>query len=336
MKEKMRKTVTRNDVAKLAGVSPAVVSYVLNNSKYVSEERREAVLKAVEELGYQPNIMARGLKTKKSMLIAFVCDNLRNDWLEGAEELLFRNGYYISHCYSKPGPDFINMLLMRQFDGIFMMSNLFSTEQLNQLAAHGIPVILYKTREYGELDSRIATLVPSYFDAVSKSVHYLAMKGHRRIAMIPPLRYKTKGLGGDDFRIKAYEKAMRESGLTLRKELVCTRTETLDEIKASVFDMLACASQESRPTAIIAGDDYLAINMMQYIKQLGLSIPQDVAIMGADNTFLASAVTPALTSVDFSKEEFSRKLTGMMMRMIEGEGAESEFLDVSIVVRDSA
>ena len=59
MEEKTRKTVTRNDVAKLAGVSPAVVSYVLNNSKYVSEERRTAVLRAVEELGYQPNIMAR-------------------------------------------------------------------------------------------------------------------------------------------------------------------------------------------------------------------------------------------------------------------------------------
>ena len=171
MEEKTRKTVTRNDVAKLAGVSPAVVSYVLNNSKYVSEERRTAVLRAVEELGYQPNIMARGLKTKKSMLVAFVCDNLRNDWLEGAEELLFRNGYYVSHCYSKPGPDFINMLLMRQFDGVFMMSNLFSTDQLNQLAAHGIPVILYKTREYGDLDPRIVTLAPSYFDAVSKSVH---------------------------------------------------------------------------------------------------------------------------------------------------------------------
>ena len=336
MEEKTRKTVTRNDVAKLAGVSPAVVSYVLNNSKYVSEERRTAVLRAVEELGYQPNIMARGLKTKKSMLVAFVCDNLRNDWLEGAEELLFRNGYYVSHCYSKPGPDFINMLLMRQFDGVFMMSNLFSTDQLNQLAAHGIPVILYKTREYGDLDPRIVTLAPSYFDAVSKSVHYVAMKGHRKIAMIPPLRYKTKGLGGDDFRIKAYEKAMQESGLTLREELVCTRTETMDAIKASVFDMLVCGSKENRPTAIIAGDDYLAINLMHYIKQLGLSIPEDMALVGADNTFLASAVTPGLTTVDFSKERFSAKLAEMMTQMMEGTIPESVFLDVSIVVRESA
>lgn len=81
MTEIRRQNITRNDVAKRAGVSPAVVSYVLNNSKYVSDERRKAVLEAVEELGYQPNMMARGLKTKKSMQIAFVCDNLRNDWL---------------------------------------------------------------------------------------------------------------------------------------------------------------------------------------------------------------------------------------------------------------
>lgn len=334
MTEIRRQNITRNDVAKRAGVSPAVVSYVLNNSKYVSDERRKAVWEAVEELGYQPNMMARGLKTKKSMQIAFVCDNLRNDWLEGAEELLFKKGYYVCHCYSKPGMDFINMLRMRRFDGIFMMSNLFSTEELNFLAKNDIPVILYKTREYGELDSRIATLVPNYFDVVSKSVHYLAMKGHKRIAMIPPIRYKTTGLGGNDFRIKAYEQAMRESGLELRKELICTNTATLETIKSSVFDMV-CRKEEDRPTAIIAGDDYLAINIIQYIKQIGKKIPGDIAVMGADNTFFAPAVTPALTSVDFSKEEFSEKLADMMIDMIDGKKGRNIYLDVSIVVRES-
>ena len=77
----MGKNATRNDVAKLAGVSPAVVSYVINKTKFVSEEKTQAVLDAIKELNYQPNLYARSLKTNRSMQIAFVCDNLRNDWL---------------------------------------------------------------------------------------------------------------------------------------------------------------------------------------------------------------------------------------------------------------
>ena len=135
--------VTRDDVARLAGVSPAVVSYVINNSKFVSEEKVIAVRKAIEELQYRPNMQARGLKMNRSMQIAFVCDNLMNYWLADAEKYLFENGYYVSHCYSRDGDDFIDMLIARQFDGVFMMSNRYSTSQLNRLAKAGIPVVLY-------------------------------------------------------------------------------------------------------------------------------------------------------------------------------------------------
>ena len=94
VKEKsMGKNATRNDVAKLAGVSPAVVSYVINKTKFVSEEKTQAVLDAIKELNYQPNLYARSLKTNRSMQIAFVCDNLRNDWLEIAEKKLDKLGY---------------------------------------------------------------------------------------------------------------------------------------------------------------------------------------------------------------------------------------------------
>ena len=106
-KEKsMGKNATRNDVAKLAGVSPAVVSYVINKTKFVSEEKTQAVLDAIKELNYQPNLYARSLKTNRSMQIAFVCDNLRNDWLEIAEKKLDKLGYNVSHCYSRDGDEF--------------------------------------------------------------------------------------------------------------------------------------------------------------------------------------------------------------------------------------
>lgn len=328
--------VTRNDVAKLAGVSPAVVSYVVNKSKYVSPEKTQAVEKAIEQLQYRPNMQARGLKTNRSMQIAFVCDNLRNDWLEEAEKLLFEKGYYVSHCYSKDGEEYIQMLISRQFDGIFMMSNRFSTAQLNEIADAGIPIVLYKTRKYGELRPNIATVAPDYRDAVEKCVNYLAMRGHKRIALIPPIRYKTSGIYSDGFRIKAFINAMEKNGLEVKENLICTDTKTLDSILAHIFSIVV-GTPEERPTAFITGNDYMAVQIMGYLKKLGLRVPEDAAVIGCDNTYLSMAATPLLTSVDFSKAEFSKKLANTMLELINGEKIEpTQYIKVSIVIRESA
>lgn len=330
------KRATRNDVAKLAGVSPAVVSYVMNSSKYVSEEKVIAVKKAIEELGYRPNMQARGLKTSKTMQIAFVCDNLRNDWLEGAETLLLNNGYYVSHCYSRDTENFIPMLLERRFDAVFMMSNRFSTDQLNQIARAGIPIVLYKTRNYGRLEPNIVTVAPDYYDGVTQSVNYLAMRGHKQIALIPPIRYRVTGLEDDTFRIRAYVEAMKQNGLEPREELVCKNTESLDAILADVFNMLVNTQGDMKVTACITGNDYIAAHIMQYVKKLGVRVPEDLAVLGVDNTYLAQVVSPTLTSVDFSKDDFSQKLVSTMLQLIEGKIPEDEYIKVSIVVRESA
>lgn len=331
----MKKRVTRNDVAKLAGVSPAVVSYVINSSKYVSDEKKAAVKKAIKELGYMPNMQARGLKTSQSMQIAFVCDNLRNDWLEIAESLLFEKGYYVSHCYSRDDKNFIPMLISRQFDAVFMMSNRYSTADLNILAKAGIPIVLYKTRNYGELASNIVTVAPDYYDGVIKSVNYLALKGHKNIALIPPVRYRVSGMEDDGFRVRAYMEAMEQNGLIPKKELICTETESLKEILSSVFNMML-KGKEEKPTAFVTGTDYIAVHLIQEIRKLGLKIPEDVAVMGVDNTFLASIVDPPLTSIDFSKEDFSEKLVDTILKLIAGETPPDQYIRVSIAVRESA
>ncbi len=329
------KRVTRNDVAKLANVSPAVVSYVINNSKFVSDEKKEAVLQAIKDLNYKPNLQARGLKTNKSMQIAFVCDNLMNYWLEDTESILFEKGYYVSHCYSRDSDDFIQRLIARQFDAIYMMTNRFSTAQLNEIAAADIPIVLFKTRAYGELDPRIATIVPDYRDGVIKSVNYLAMKGHKRIALLPPLRYRTTGIYDDGFRIKAYIQAMEANGLEVREELICTTTDSFDTISNSAVNMLLAGDLDARPTAFVACNDFIAINVMKQIRQLGLKIPQDVAIIGTDNTYMSELVSPALTTVDFNKEVFASKLANALLSLIDGKRPQDEFIPVSVVIRES-
>ncbi|MBQ8076468.1 MAG: LacI family DNA-binding transcriptional regulator [Oscillospiraceae bacterium] len=328
--------ITRDDVAKLAGVSPAVVSYVINASKNVSEEKKKAVLAAIKELRYQPNLQARSLKTRQSMQIAFVCDNLRNDWMELPEKMLFERGYYVSHCYSRDGDDFIQMLISRQFDGIFMMSNRYSTEQLRQISDSGIPIVLYKTREYGELGDNVAAVVPDLYSGVMKSVNYLVMHGHKRIALLLPMRYRSSGIDSNGYRERAYVQALRDNGLEPDDALIFSNTEASEHFLAYLSDMMIGESAGKRPTAFLAGNDYMAAEVMKSMKTLGLRIPEDVAVIGTDNTYLTTMLSPTLTSIDFSKDEFARKLTDTMLALIRGEHCEDTFIRVGLAIRESA
>ena len=109
-----------------------------------------------------------------------------------------------------------------------------------------------------------------------------------------------------------------------------------DAILSSVFNMLVNSRMDEKPTAFITGNDYEAVHIMQYIKKMGLKVPQDVAVVGVDNTYLSEVVSPTLTSLDFSKERFSEKLVSTMMSLLEGEIPEDEYIKVSIVMRESA
>lgn len=190
----MRQRVTRNDVAKLAGVSPAVVSYVINDSNYVSQEKREAVLKAVKELEYTPNVFAKSLRTNRSNQIALVGDTLQAELYEELSAQLFQKGFFSCLFYSQKEDTFINRLIEGRFAAIFMASNAFTAEQLNRIVQNGIPLILYQSREYIGLDPRIVIRAPDIYNDVKQILNYLIMKGHRRIAFVAPLNTGQPGL----------------------------------------------------------------------------------------------------------------------------------------------
>lgn len=329
-------TVTREDVAKLANVSPTIVSYVLNNSNYVSKEKREQVLKAVKELNYIPNQLARGLRTSRSSQFIFVCDNIQAELFEAVESQLFKHGYYVSLNYSRNTEDFLNMLISRQPEGIFMATNVFEARQLNAIAENGIPIILYKTKKYEELHSKIVTVVPDYYDAVRKSMDYLILKGHRRIGLIPPVKYLTKGITGNDFRVKAYVEALENNKIPVYPELVCTRTQTVEDICDEVFRMVVSSDKDKKPTAFVIGNDYLAAQVMQYLKKLDIKLPDDISIIGCDNTQIAPLTTPALTTVDVSKDKLAKIYVEKMLALIEGKEVEDDFVGVKLIIRESA
>ena len=105
---------------------------------------------------------------------------------------------------------------------------------------------------------------------------------------------------------------------------------------SDVFDMVFSKSKDERATAIIPGNDFIAASIMQYVKKLGMKIPDDLAVVGTDNTYIAEIVSPTLTSIDFSKEEFSQKLVDTLMALLRGEKAMDQYIPVSLCVRESA
>ena len=329
------KKATRNDVAALAGVSPAVVSYVINQSKYVSEAKTRAVRRAIEQLQYRPNENARSLKTGHFKRIAFVCDNLRNDWLEIPENLFFDRGYSVSHVYSRDGDDFITRLITGQYDGIFMLSNRYSSEQLNRISGEGIPIVLYKTREYQHaLNENIATVVPDCYDGISKVVNYLLMKGHRKMIFAPPIRYDMSNFKGG-YRERAFLETLKKGGIPVDESWICRNTETMESLQDDVFQKLLSQTPQDRPTAVVTSNDYTAGKLISYIRRMGLKVPEDLAVTGMDNTYLAEMTTPMLTSVDFSKEDFAHALVESMFEMIRGKKPEDKFIKMTLAIRDS-
>lgn len=332
----MMRKVTRNDVAKLAGVSPAVVSYVINDSNYVSSEKREAVLKAIKELEYSPNMFAKGLKTNRSNQVALVGDSLQGELFGALSTRLFDRGFYSSLFYSQIDDAFIRRIIDGRFDAVFMTSNSFSSAQLNSIVESGIPMVLYKSRNYMGLDERIVTIVPDFYDSMKKTVDYLVLKGHQRIAYIPPLKYKTTGIHGDDFRAMAYVETLHSHGIMANPEFFCTDTGTVETIFDDIFRMLSNTGEAARPTAFIVGDDHLAAQVMQYLKKFNLEVPEDAAVVGWGNIPSSQITTPQITTIECNIEKFALKVANALVDLVNGVHPEDEFCGVKLIIRESS
>lgn len=327
--------VTRNDVAKLAGVSPAVVSYVLNNSNYVSDEKRKAVLEAARTLNYSPNRFAQGLRTNRSYSIALIGDSLQSELFATLAVRLFNMDFYSSLFYAQRTDSFIRRIMGGRFDAIFLTSNGFSSQQLNRLVDGGTPVILYKSRNYEGLSPKIVSMAPDFYHGVYQSMRHLVGKGHRRIAYIPPLHYQTQGLGGDDFRVQAYTDMLRANGLPENPAYVCTSTESMSAIETEVNRMMRVLPREQRPTAFLVGEDEIAAQLMQHLRMLDIRIPEQVSVVGWGNVSSARITTPQLTTVDANVEDFAVQIAEALEMVAGGGQPEDQVFPVRLVVRGS-
>lgn len=335
MKSHTPSNPTIRDVSRKANVSVATVSRVLNNQTGFSEETRQRVLAAIEELGYQPNQVARGLVSRKTRTIGVVFPVVSSMFsaalLQGIEAEAHRRDYGVFVCnMGERGSRFdrvIGMMAEKRVDGLLFVSEWLSEPFAERLKELAIPAVLVST---GGPGSPFPYVKVDDFRAAFQATTHLLEAGHRRIGMIsgPP---QDAIAGGP--RIEGYRHALREYGLVPSDR----------DIAVGRFDFrsgLAAAEQlldrVQDLTAVFAASDEMAAGVLACCYRRGIRVPDELSVIGYDNLAVAEMTSPPLTTVGQPLEEMGRTALDMLLGMLE-EGAEPDsiLLEATVVERHS-
>ena len=201
-----RERVTRADVAKMAGVSETIVSYVINNNRYVAKEKRQRVEEAVRLLNYRPNNVARALKGKRSNQIIFIADHITNEYFSSIvsemDKYAYDSGYLISLCSNRNTPEFISQVISRQFDGIIVSSASFPTEYVEQFSQAGIPVVVFRRWRHQKALDHVAYLGTGLYTGAREAVKHLIDRGCRNVVYVDRISAKGHISPPDDYSIQ--------------------------------------------------------------------------------------------------------------------------------------
>lgn len=288
---------TMDDVAARAGVSRALVSLVMRNSPKVSDHSRAAVLEAADALGYRPNLMARNLASNRTMTIGLVLNDLHNPYFaeitDGIHRAATAAGYRIvinTGLHSLEGEQAaVDTFLQFQVDGMILVGAWLAEDELARLAGETSLVVIGRA-----IDTDL-------FDTVNVDdklgaqlvVDHLVGLGHRRIAHLD-----GGGGAGAPERREGYEVAMAANGLADQVRVVSGEyTEAAGNTTAEEL-----LEQGEMPTAIFAANDFMATGALDRLEDAGLRVPQDVSLVGFDNTALAALHHIALTTVNQPRE----------------------------------
>lgn len=307
-------------IARLAGVSVATVSRVLNNSDTVKAKNRERVLKAIEESNYQPNLLARQLRTARSSMILVLVSNIANPFcaevVKGIEEEAEKNGYRILLCNSgsdvKRSTSALKLLSGKIVDGIITMDAFSRLPELTTMIGQAPWV---QCAEYAD-NGNVSCVGINDVDAAQSVIERLAARGCRRIALINhDLSYKYARLRERGYKTGLHVHQLDYAQVEYAREL---------SFSAGVAAMENLLRAGERPDAVFAVSDTLAAGAMLAIARAGLKTPDDIAVVGFDGTALAEMVSPPLSTIAQPSQEIGRKAVGLLLNKIDNPQSPAE------------
>jgi DNA-binding LacI/PurR family transcriptional regulator len=322
---------TIRTVAERAGVSKSLVSLVLQDSPHVSPARRDAVLRAIDELGYRPHAAARALSESRARAVGVLVDDLRNPWylgaLEGAQAVLGRAGLQALLADHRldvaAGETFVRTMVEMRVGGILLVGSLQPSPAIVE-AARLLPTVVLGNRDL-ELPG-VVTVAADDEAGDRCAVDHLVGLGHARIAAVG---VTTTTVGR--IRLAAYRTAMAERGLAAHRA-VETDEPTEDGGYRAAIRLLAA---DPRPTALVCYNDMTALGALSAARDLGLSVPEDLSVVGYDNTHLAELRHVDLTSVDIASREVGARAARLLLAPTEAHGT-LELVAPTLVARGSS
>lgn len=330
--------VTINDIAKLANVSKASVSRVINNkSEGVGKETRDRILKVIEEHQFQPSMLARGLVTKRTKTIGLIIPDITNPFfpqlVRGAEDYASKYGYNIflgnTDKSVNKEKEYLDAFVEKSVDGVILTSNISEADsQYKLLKQSSTPcVLLDRYVEYEDYEAGV------YLDNVKgayMATELLLSHGHTNIAFIAgPLMVATSVN-----RIAGFKKAHNEKGLPINDDLIVEGDYMMD----SGYKLVDRLIEEGKKfTAIVAGNDMMAIGAMKALKRRGIGIPNDIEIVGFDNIEISQIVEPALSTVAQPAYEMGAQGAKLLIKLIEKKKLRNKnvILEPELIIRGS-
>jgi LacI family transcriptional regulator len=312
--------VTIKDVAKRAGVSPMTVSRVINESDRVSPETQRRVQEAIADLGYIPSRLARSLSGRRTGTLAVIVPDVANPFftliVRAAEEVARRSSYRVILCDTRADlaveRDVIEELIAHRVEGIVIapVSDRSKTH-LARLARFGVPFVLIDRTVTGiECDAVVGDSV----GGAQQLVEHLVGLGHRRIGLI----VETDEVSTARERRRGYESALRTVGLPLDPALV---VEATPDPEGGFDGMRRLLSADDPPSAVFAVNNLVALGAIEAVRDAGLDVPDDVALVCFDDIELASRLYPFLTALEQPAETFGKLGTQVLLERIHGRGS---------------
>ncbi|MBB6452139.1 LacI family transcriptional regulator [Salirhabdus euzebyi] len=287
--------ITIYDVAREANVSMATVSRVVNGNPNVKPATRQKVLEAIERLGYRPNAVARGLASKKTTTVGVIIPDISSvffaELARGIEDIatMYKYNIILSNSDQNKNKELhlINTMLGKQVDGIVYMGGDITEDHIKEFQSAPVPVVLAATVDK---TNTIPSVNIDYEAAATEAVEKLINDGNEVISIVSgPLETDI-----NNQKLNGYKQALQSAGLVVDEELIYTGDYTYQSGLDSVEQFL---TSKTKPSAIFVASDEMALGVIHGIQDRGLTVPGDIAVVGFDNTRLATMVRPTLTTI---------------------------------------
>lgn len=339
-----RSPATVLDIAASAGVSPMTVSRVINDSGYVSRQMRERVQSTIDRLGYRPNALARSLKSRRTHGIGILLSDIANPFsaqlASSIQRVLLEKGYtaFVSITESAQGEQAaLDAFFDYRVEGIVVatVETVTGNEALARIAKQGMPIVGVGRAISQPSVDRVTT---DSWSGAYQAIEHLISLGHKRIGFIGASVLNAGRLR----RFQGFADCLGEHGLPLAKELIVGPEAEFGPGYSTQADgyegMKRLLALSQPPTAVFARNDFTAMGAICAAHDSGLTIPDDIALVGFDNVPLAAYAAPPLTTVAQPTSEQGEKAALMLLERIDGlgsrEGREACF-NCQLIVRES-